>query len=304
MSDVSTGGLLGTGASLRLQSSPATTMTYYPNVRLEFASATDSGLIRAHNEDSAAVSPEFGLAVLADGMGGYKAGEVAALMATASLRHQIEAALTKSPQLFDAEAVELWHQWLQSYIQLVNLDIYETGLSNEEFSGMGTTLVMALFHDSRILVAHIGDSRLYRLREGKLVQITRDHSLLQAEINAGLITPEQARHALRKNLVTRAVGVTPFVSADMQELNTESGDLYLLCSDGLTDMVEDEAIAAILQNRRHSLETKARLLIDSANDRGGRDNVSVILVHVEKQGNNQLHLTGRLTAWLKKSSLA
>lgn len=279
-------------------------MTYHPNVRLEFASATDSGLIRAHNEDSVAVSPEFGLAVLADGMGGYNAGEVAALMATASLRHQIEAALTETPQLFEAQAVELWHQWLQSHIQHVNLDIFESGQSHEEFSGMGTTLVMALFNGSRLLAAHIGDSRLYRLRQGKLVQITRDHSLLQAEIDVGLITPEEARHALHKNLVTRAVGVTPFVSADMQELNTEPGDLYLLCSDGLTDMVEDEAIAAILQNQKHTLQTKASLLIDAANDKGGRDNISVILICIDSHGSDHLHQTGRLAAWLKKSSLA
>lgn len=279
-------------------------MTYYPNVQLEFASATDSGLIRAHNEDSVAVSPEFGLAVLADGMGGYNAGEVAASMATASLRHQIETALTKSPQLFEVEAVELWHQWLQSHIQHVNLDIYEAGLSNEEFSGMGTTLVMALFHGSRILVAHIGDSRLYRLRQDKLVQVTRDHSLLQAEIDVGLITLDEARHALHKNLVTRAVGVTPFVSADMQELNTEPGDLYLLCSDGLTDMVEDEAIAAVLQNQRHTLEEKAGLLIDAANARGGRDNISVILIRVDHHNSHQPQAAGRLAAWLKKSHLA
>ncbi|MCA3154667.1 MAG: Stp1/IreP family PP2C-type Ser/Thr phosphatase [Burkholderiales bacterium] len=279
-------------------------MTYHPNVRLEFTSATDPGMVRAHNEDSVAVSAQYGLAVLADGMGGYNAGEVAALMATASLRHQIEAALTENPHIFEAEAVELWHQWLQSHIQHVNLDIYEAGLSNEEFSGMGTTLVMALFYGQRLLVAHIGDSRLYRLRHGNFLQITRDHSLLQAEIDVGLITPEEARHALHKNLVTRAVGVTPFVSADMQELDTQAGDTYLLCSDGLTDMVEDEIIAAILENQKYSLEAKASLLINSANDRGGRDNISVILIRIGDHDSNRLHLTGRLTAWLKKSSLA
>jgi protein phosphatase len=127
---------------------------------------------------------------------------------------------------------------------------------------------------------------------------------LQAEIDVGLITPEEARHALHKNLVTRAVGVTPFVSADMQELDTQAGDTYLLCSDGLTDMVEDEIIAAILENQKYSLEAKASLLINSANNRGGRDNISVILIRIGDHDSNRLHLTGRLTAWLKKSSLA
>jgi protein phosphatase len=272
-------------------------MTYQPNVRLEFATATDSGVVRSHNEDSVIVSPAFGLTVLADGMGGYNAGEVAASIATASLRREIEAALTENPELLRAEPAELRYQWLHGRINQVNFDIYEAARTYEHCAGMGTTLVMALFHGKHVLVGHVGDSRLYRLRQQQLEQMTRDHSLLQAEIDAGLITPEQARYALHKNLVTRAVGVMPSVYADVQELDTEPGDYYLLCSDGLTDMAGDDAIADILQKPHYSLAAKAAQLIALANRCGGRDNISVILARVIKHAGNRR--VGKLTSWLK-----
>jgi protein phosphatase len=277
-------------------------MTYHPNVRLEFASATDSGVVRPHNEDSIMVAPEFGLAVLADGMGGYNAGEVAASIATAGLRREIETALNENPEWLAApQQPDLRYQWLQGRINRVNFDIFEAGQTHEDCAGMGTTLVMALFHGQRVLFGHVGDSRLYRLRHQQLEQLTRDHSLLQAEIDAGLITLEQARHALHKNLVTRALGVAPSVYADVQELDTRSDDYFLLCSDGLTDMVADDAIADILQKPNHSLMEKSHQLITLANRCGGRDNISVILVKVVRHlGRPRVQ---KLTSWLKQSAL-
>ncbi len=259
-------------------------MKYTPDVQLEFAAATDPGIVRVHNEDSVATSSAFGLAVLADGMGGYNAGEVAALMATGTLRADIEAALTDNPRFLNEASTEQYTQWLQSRINHANLDIFEAALTYEHYAGMGTTLVMALFKGKRVLIAHIGDSRLYLSRGQELRQLTRDHSLLQAQIDAGLISPEDARDALHKNLVTRAVGVEPTVYAEIQDFPTEPGDIYLLCSDGLTDMAEDQEIAAILQNNSIALDIKANQLIALANQHGGRDNVSVILVKIVKHG--------------------
>jgi len=145
---------------------------------------------------------------------------------------------------------------------------------------MGTTLVVALFHDNRVTLAHIGDSRAYRLRGDELVQITKDHSLLQEQIDSGMISPEQARYSQNKNLVTRALGIDPVVDPEIHEHPTQPGDIWLLCSDGLNDMVGDEDIAVTLGSLAANLELAARQLVQMANDNGGRDNVSVILVKI------------------------
>jgi protein phosphatase len=147
---------------------------------------------------------------------------------------------------------------------------------------MGTTLVMGVFQGTRTLIGHVGDSRCYRLRQGTLVQLTRDHSLLQEQIDAGLISPEQAQYATHKNLVTRALGVEDTVLLEVSEYRAEEGDIYLLCSDGLTDMMTDERIAAILVTAG-TLEEKSRALVDAANDSGGRDNISVILAQARSR---------------------
>jgi protein phosphatase len=141
---------------------------------------------------------------------------------------------------------------------------------------MGTTLVVAVFRDDRVLLGHVGDSRCYRLRAGKLQQVTRDHSLLQEQLDAGLITPEQAAFSSNKNLVTRAVGVEDSVLLETHQHDVLPGDVFLMCSDGLSDMLDDASIAQVLL-AHDSLETRGRALIDAANDAGGKDNISVIL---------------------------
>lgn len=248
---------------------------------LEVATATDPGMVRSHNEDSIAADPEIGLAVLADGMGGYNAGEVASGIAVAMLTTEMRQALeNQQPHLNDASGELLAVKLIRENAAKANAAIYQTGKSQPQYSGMGTTLVVALFCDNRMTVGHIGDSRLYRMRKEQFEQITRDHSLLQEQIDSGMITKEQARYSQNKNLVTRAVGIDPDVETEIHTYDVEAGDVYLLCSDGLNDMVLDEDIHETLTALQANLPLAAKQLVQLANDSGGRDNISVILVRV------------------------
>lgn len=238
--------------------------------------AVDPGRARSNNEDSAEIDPEVALAVLADGMGGYNAGEVASSMATGFIRTELGRWLREaSSQASDAEV----RRAMDICVDNANRAIFNAANSNPQYAGMGTTLVVAVFRDGRLLLGHVGDSRCYRLRGGRLQQITRDHSLLQEQIDAGLITPEQAAFSANKNLVTRAVGVEDTVLLETHQHEVQPGDLYLLCSDGLSDMVDDAGIAQLLL-QCDSLESGTRALIAAANDAGGKDNISVILGRV------------------------
>ncbi len=249
---------------------------------LEVAAQTDPGVVRSHNEDSIATREPVGLVVLADGMGGYNAGEVASGMATALLTSELEKLfIAQSPSQVGAGGTAFAHTALTQEIARANGAIYQAARSQPQYSGMGTTLVTAVFHNNSVTVAHIGDSRMYRLRNEQFETITRDHSLLQEQIDAGLITKEQARLSQNKNLVTKALGVDPEVEPSIQTLPVQIGDVYLLCSDGLNDMVEDDEIGMTLGMLAANLGLCATQLIQLANDNGGRDNVSVILVKVK-----------------------
>jgi PPM family protein phosphatase len=240
---------------------------------IELHAAVDPGRARSNNEDSVATDDAVALAVLADGMGGYNAGEVASNMATSFIRSELGRWLREaSSQASDAEV----RRAMDICVDNANRAIFNAANSNPQYAGMGTTLVVAVFRDNRVLLGHVGDSRCYRLREGKLQQITRDHSLLQEQIDAGLITPEQAAFSANKNLVTRAVGVEDTVLLETHQHDVQDGDVFLMCSDGLSDMLDDEGIAQVLA-QHESLETRTRALIDAANDAGGKDNISVIL---------------------------
>ncbi len=240
---------------------------------IELHAAVDPGRARSNNEDSVATDADVSLAVLADGMGGYNAGEVASNMATSFIRSELGRWLREaSSQASDAEV----RRAMDICVDNANRAIYNAANSNPQYAGMGTTLVVAVFRDNRVLLGHVGDSRCYRLREGKLQQITRDHSLLQEQIDAGLITPEQAAFSANKNLVTRAVGVEDTVLLETHQHDVQHGDVFLMCSDGLSDMLDDDGIAQVLQ-QHESLEQGTRALIDAANDAGGKDNISVIL---------------------------
>ena len=176
-----------------------------------------------------------------------------------------------------------------------NRSIFNSANSNAGYAGMGTTLVVGIFRDDRLVLGHIGDSRCYRLRAGFLEQITKDHSLLQEQIDAGLITLEQAATSSIKNLVTRALGVDEFVLLEVNEHSVQVGDLYLMCSDGLSDMIDDEAINRVVASDM-TLEQKAAELIDQANENGGRDNISVLLVEVQEATEKR----GLIARWLGK----
>lgn len=264
---------------------------------LEVATATHPGMVRSHNEDSIAADAEIGLAVLADGMGGYNAGEVASGIAVELIRTEMRKALVgKKPEDLNGQSAE---SLITEHSTRANAAIYHASQSQPQYSGMGTTLVAALWHDNQVSVGHIGDSRLYRLREGVLEQVTRDHSLLQEQIDSGMITKEQARHSQNKNLVTRAVGIDPEVETEVHTYPVQTGDIYLMCSDGLNDMVTDEDIQLTLFSLAANLPLAAQQLVQQACDNGGRDNVSVILVRVVKDFPARTGLVDKLKSWFR-----
>jgi PPM family protein phosphatase len=246
-------------------------------MNFKFHTQTDPGRTRENNEDSVAFDEPTRLAVLADGMGGYNAGEIASGMATAFIKSEMARWLSEVGQ--HAQGKEI-RRALEICVDNANLSIFSAANSNSHYSGMGTTLVVGVFQGTTLLLGHIGDSRCYRLRGRQFVQITKDHSLLQEQIDSGLLTLEQAATAPNKNLVTRALGVEDAVMLELNEYQVQPGDLYLMCSDGLTDMVDDAEISNILEGSS-SMEQKADRLVSVANEHGGRDNITVLLVQVD-----------------------
>jgi PPM family protein phosphatase len=239
----------------------------------EFCTHTDPGLMRENNEDAVTFDGETRLAILADGMGGYNAGEIASNMAATFIKTELARWLAEAGKLAGGKEVR---RAMEICVDNANRSVFNAANANMQYAGMGTTLVMAVFQDDKVVVGHVGDSRCYRYRAGALLQVTRDHSLLQEQIDAGLISSEEAAVSVNRNLVTRALGVEDIVELETHEHTLETNDIYLLCSDGLTDMVDDVQIASILATD-DALEQRARQLIEAANANGGRDNISVLL---------------------------
>ncbi len=247
---------------------------------LEFHGASDTGRARSNNEDAVAIEESAALAVLADGMGGYNAGEVASGMVTSFIKSELGRWLVEAANhATDADV----RRAMDICVDNANRAIFNAANSNPQYAGMGTTLIVAVFRGHRLLLGHVGDSRGYRLRAGQLQQLTRDHSLLQEQVDAGLITAEQAAFSSNKNLVTRAVGVEDTVLLEMHLHDVLPGDLYLMCSDGLSDMIDDAAIEQALL-ASDGLEQAAAALITAANDAGGKDNIAVILARASAGG--------------------
>jgi serine/threonine protein phosphatase PrpC len=255
----------------------------------EFCTRTDPGLARENNEDSVAIDEPTRLGILADGMGGYNAGEIASGMATTFIKSELGRWLSQAGRQANAREVR---RAMEICVDNANRSIFNAANSNPQYSGMGTTLVVGVFQDFRLMLGHIGDSRCYRLRGEEFAQITKDHSLLQEQLDAGLITPQQAAVSSNKNLVTRALGVEDAVLLDVNEHRVEPGDIYLMCSDGLSDMIDDQAIAVILLGEG-TLDEKAMQLVDAANANGGRDNISVLLAQADS-GTRKKGLISRL----------
>lgn len=255
-------------------------------VDLAIAGSTDPGMIRPNNEDRISTTPELGLAVVADGMGGHQAGEVASGMAVDVVtRHLINVFSRDTPpadeEVADQSSVEL--RAVGEAIALANTAIFELAQSSPNCSGMGTTVVVTLFHEDKVCIGHVGDSRLYRYRSDTLELITEDHSLVQELVARGLITAEEARNSVNKNLVTRALGIEPTVESQLTEQTLQDQDIYLLCSDGLNDVLPDDVTAQLLKDHGSDLQAAADRLVAQVNARGGPDNVSIVLVRTGDQ---------------------
>ena len=232
----------------------------------ESAGRTDPGRVRRRNEDSFVLDPP--LFAVADGMGGAQAGEVASRLTAAAFREYHEA---------DDLAPD---ERLQAIIQEANRRIYERARTDADVSGMGTTVTSALLTGGRVTLGHVGDSRAYRIRDGELEQLTDDHSLVADLMRSGRLTPEEAEAHPQRSVITRALGTDPEVDVDTLAVEAEPGDLYLLCSDGLTTMVADEDILGII-DAAPTLDDAAKELVRAANTGGGEDNVTVVLFRVE-----------------------
>lgn len=238
---------------------------------LQMSGRTDTGCTREHNEDQIAWDANAGLALLADGMGGHNAGEVASALAISVLH----------PLLRDLPADTLEQEvGMQNAVADANTEILQKAGSDAVFSGMGTTLALALFRGRGVMIGHVGDSRVYRLRGGRLELLTTDHSLLQELVAGGFMTADEAQEAVNKNVITRALGIESAVEVEVHHHEVQVGDIYLLCSDGLNDMVTDNSIAKLLTDNMDNLEDAANALVAEANRCGGNDNISVILARI------------------------
>ncbi len=250
--------------------------------KIKFAELTNTGMVREHNEDAIGTDSDMGLLVLADGMGGYNAGEVASGIAVQTITDLAAAGATREERNDIDPHTGLMRQTivLRDAVARANKIIFQTAQSQTHCEGMGTTLVAAMFYDNKISIAHVGDSRAYRLRNEQFEQLTMDHSLLQELVDRGFYSEEEAQRSTNRNYVTRALGVEPTVEVEVQEYDVLPGDIYLLCSDGLPDMVEDEDIHLTISTFNASLDVVGEQLVQLANEHGGRDNVSVQLAHV------------------------
>lgn len=242
------------------------------------------GQVREINEDSFIIrfQGERGFLAVADGMGGHKAGEVASSMAIELLSSHLEEGLYTSPA-----ASRDWLSFLREGFEKCNTMIYQESLRVPEYYGMGTTITAALVVERKMYFAHVGDSRLYLYRQGKLDLLSRDHSLVQGLVEEGLVSPEEAMTHPRRHILTRAVGTEEQVLVDTSSLSLQDGDLCLLCTDGLSNSVSASEIEEILA-RPVSLAVQGQTLLDLANARGGEDNVTLILARVAPQSQQDL----------------
>ncbi len=226
-----------------------------------YAAASDTGRKRRRNEDSYVVAPP--LFAVADGMGGAQAGEIASKLAAAALED------TDPGTLSGEERVT-------SLIQEANRRVYERSNADPNASGMGTTITVALVEDAGVTIGHVGDSRAYRYREGSIEQITEDHSLVNELMKSGKLSPQEAETHPQRSVITRALGTDPDVDVDSFQVATQTGDVFLLCSDGLTTMVDDDSILGVLEQHHDDLDRATKSLVSAANRGGGEDNITVI----------------------------
>ncbi len=242
-------------------------------MEIKISGITHQGMVRINNEDSISILDQLGVVILADGMGGHQAGEVASSMAVEMIKQYF------SEIVGNPNAVPNGDNMLES-IELANTAVFELSQQRPECAGMGTTIVVCTFIDGKVIAGHVGDSRLYRLRDNQLEQVTQDHSVVQELVSRGFMSKEEANNSMNKNLVTKALGIEASVEADLNEQEYQSGDVFLLCSDGLSDVVADAEIENTLIENQQDIGATAQALVDQANAAGGPDNISVILVRI------------------------
>ncbi len=253
--------------------------TAEPQKKVASAGLTDVGRKRSHNEDSYLIDDEIQLYVVADGMGGHAGGGTASKIAVETIDKELRGAWTAKDTPFrfrgplqDSPLPEV----LRGAVEKACMAIFSTAQDDPRLHGMGTTVISLLVKDDHALFAHVGDSRAYLVRGDLIQQISEDHSLVNEQIKAGMITPEEAKHSRYKNIITRSVGFEEEVQVDVMGLVTEPGDTFVLCSDGLANLVEDDEIRELVH--RHPFAELPKRLVDLANERGGDDNITVIVV--------------------------
>jgi serine/threonine protein phosphatase PrpC len=259
---------------------------------VEAVGLSDAGNVRQFNEDRIVVAPEIGVVALADGMGGHRAGEIASHMAADLVVDGLR------NHLADGGATAAQHSPLLAIdksINQANRTIFAAARASASRHGMGTTLAVALFHADGVAIGHVGDSRIYRLRGGRLQLLTRDDSLLRQQVESGLIAASDIADSHNRSFVTQALGVDEHIDPHLRHVDAIPGDVFLLCSDGLNDLVDDEDIELIVHSLRGNLALAAQILVQTAKDNGGYDNVSVILARADASSR-----TMRRRRWLAR----
>jgi len=254
-------------------------------IRISCFGKTDVGKKRELNEDSFHFSEKDGICLVADGMGGRDFGEVASSLCVSTLNSNLHKYFPRSLRALrlgaGGVAVDVIRQAFDGWIRDVNSIVYEFGALDHRYREMGTTLALFYQQNDFVVLGHVGDSRIYRIRDGAAEQVTEDHSFVNAQVKIGLITREEADRSQHRNIITRSIGTRPAVKPDVAVLPALVGDVYLLCSDGLSDLVEPNEMSSIVGRAGRDLEAAVDSLVDLANERGGTDNITVVLARVE-----------------------
>jgi protein phosphatase len=255
-------------------------------MRLRYVAAakTDVGQKRQGNEDRFCLDPSLGLYVVADGMGGHAAGEVASRLAVETIQEWMEKYLSGADVAIVGPAVAAGSaeaNFLLSSIRLANRIIFDSAKDRREYAGMGTTVVAVLTHGDRFVLAHVGDSRIYQIRGDRIVQVSRDHSFVQEQVDNGMMSAAEAHQSQYRHMITRALGLKESVDVDLTEQPARPGDVMLLCSDGLSDLLDDEDMLAAVRDHADDLNQACQALVDRANAKGGDDNITVLMVQAQ-----------------------
>lgn len=241
---------------------------------------TDTGRARDHNEDSFLINASLGLYLVADGMGGHAGGEVASRLTVEVVERELSSLRQSAPEVFSSEPPNgALRTVLEQAVKEASREVFERSAADPLLHGMGTTLSGILLLGRSAWIAHVGDSRVYHLRGREISLLTEDHSLVQEQMKAGILTPEEARHSHLRNIITRSVGFEASVPVDIQEVPVQAGDLFVLCSDGLSNLVDEDEILELAESQ--SAEALPGTLIELANARGGDDNITAVVIQVE-----------------------